>query len=82
MAQKAGYRNIFISDRPRNLKNTTCHSRQAVKKSWSLERFEMAINGQVPAREIFADKAKNFSKYVLREGGYNFLRSTYLKLFK
>ncbi|MBZ0166597.1 MAG: polysaccharide deacetylase family protein [Candidatus Omnitrophica bacterium] len=82
MAYAAGYKNVFISDRPRDLKNPDCHTRTAVKQNWDIERFEMAINGQVPVKEAMVEKTKNVSKLVLRESGYNWLRSVYIKIFK
>lgn len=82
MAYAAGYQNVFISDRPRDLKNQQCHSRIAVKQNWDVGRFEMAIHGQVPVKEAVVERTKNMTKFVLREGGYNWLRSLYIKMFK
>ncbi|MGE0267432.1 MAG: polysaccharide deacetylase family protein [Candidatus Omnitrophota bacterium] len=82
MAYAAGYKNVFISGRPKDLVNTLCHSRVAVKKNWDLKRFEMALDRQVPIKETLTEKTKNFSKLILRENGYNWIRSTLLKLFK
>jgi peptidoglycan/xylan/chitin deacetylase (PgdA/CDA1 family) len=82
MAYEAGYKNVFISDRPKDLKNTQCHSRVAVKKNWDIKRFELALDRQVPFKETLGEKTKNITKLVLRENGYNWVRSTYLKIFK
>lgn len=82
MAYAVGYRNVFISDRPRDVKNQRCHPRVAVKQNWDLARFEMAINGQVPVKEAVLEKTKNATKFVLREGGYNWLRNVFIKVFK
>lgn len=82
MAYAAGYKNVFISGRPKDLVNTACHSRVAVKKNWDLRRFEMALNRQVPLKETMSEKAKNITKLLLKENGYNWMRSTLLKVFK
>ncbi len=82
MAYAAGYTNVFISDRPRDLKNQNCYPRVAVKQGWDLSRFEMAVDGQVPAKEAILERTKNATKMVLREGGYNWLRNLYIKMFK
>lgn len=82
MAYAAGYKNVFISDRTKELANTQCHSRTAVKKNWDIKRFEMALDRQVPFKETLGEKTKNITKLVLRENGYNWARSTFLKIFK
>lgn len=82
MAYAAGYKNVFISDRTKDLANTQCHTRVAVKKSWDIKRFELALDRQVPFKETLGEKTKNITKLILRENGYNWARSTFLKIFK
>lgn len=82
MAHAAGYKYVFISERPKDLKVQDCYERVAVKKDWDVSRFELALRHQVPPGELIRDRIKNLSKVVLREGGYNWLRSTYIKMFK
>lgn len=82
MAYAAGYKNVFISDRPRDLSDDKCHERVAVKQNWDLARFELAIKGEVPVKEAFMDRTKNLTKLVLREGGYNWLRQLFIKIMK
>lgn len=82
MAYDAGYRNVFISDRPRDLSDDRCFERIAVKQNWDLARFEMAIKGEVPVKEAAMERAKNITKLVLREGGYNWLRKMFIKVMK
>ncbi|MCA9394743.1 MAG: polysaccharide deacetylase family protein [Candidatus Omnitrophica bacterium] len=82
MAYAAGYKNVFISDRPRDLSDEQCHARVAVKQNWDLARFELAIKGEVPVKEAFMERTKNLTKLVLREGGYNWLRQVFIKIMK
>ncbi len=82
IAKEAGYKNIFISSRPKDLTDEGCCSRIAVKKSWKLKRFEMALNQKIPLRENFIEKTKNVIQMIFHENGYNWLRSSFLKVFK
>ncbi len=82
MAHAAGYKHIFISERPKDLTVQNCHERVAVKRDWTVKRFEQALVGQVPFGEMIRDRAKNITKSVLNESGYNWIRSTYIKMFK
>ena len=81
MAKTVGYTNIFISDRPRHLKQS-CYSRTAVKANWSLERFSLALEGRIPIWETVKDKIKRTAKFLLRESGYNFVRAIIIKVIK
>lgn len=81
MAYDVGYKNIFISERPRRL-NKHCISRTAVKGSWSTEKFEMVINNAVPLTDQIKDNIKKTAKFILRESGYNFFRSVIIKIVK
>jgi peptidoglycan/xylan/chitin deacetylase (PgdA/CDA1 family) len=81
MAYEAGYKHIFISEKPECLKSV-CTTRVAVKADWSLKRFQQALNNHVPAGEIIGDAFKNTAKLILRERGYNFLRRILIYLIK
>jgi peptidoglycan/xylan/chitin deacetylase (PgdA/CDA1 family) len=81
MAYEAGYSQIFISDKPEDLKSN-CAPRVAVKADWKLKRFQQAAQNYVPPGEIIADAFKNTAKMILRERGYNFLRRVLIYLIK
>ncbi|HBR15660.1 MAG TPA: hypothetical protein DD723_09030 [Candidatus Omnitrophica bacterium] len=81
MAYTAGYKTVFISERPKRLK-VECIDRIPVKGHWSLQRFEQALTGNVPWGEKIGEQAKQSAKFILREGGYNWVRSVILKLVK
>jgi len=78
LAYEAGYRTIFISERPDDL-DAECCSRVAVKKNWSLKRFEQALRYETPAGEWLVDSIKNGVKKILGGGFYDWLRSNLLK---
>ena len=79
MAYEAGYKHIFISDRPRVLKEP-CLSRIAVKSNWTLKRFGQAVEGHVPTGEMIAGQCKSAIKRVFGEGVYDWVRNTLLKI--
>lgn len=58
MAYAAGYKYVFISDRPRALE-LECLSRVAVKANWPIKRFEQAITGETPVHERMVGKGKS-----------------------
>ena len=75
-AQSAGYRTIFVSQR--NQKDSVSIARVAVKKNWSIQRFEQAMRGEIPWQEKKFDAIKNFTKEFLGSKKYNALRSRIL----
>jgi len=78
-AYAAGYKRIFISDRPLQLESD-CYSRTAVKSSWSLSRFKKAIHGTVPFMEYTMSVCKNATKRILGERAYDWIRKGLLKI--
>jgi len=80
-AYKLGYKTIFISERPSGLKSG-CLSRIAVKSNWSLKRFDMALNGQTPFMDKAGGTTIKILKTILRESGYNWLRSVLIKIWR
>ncbi len=80
-AYELGYKTVFISDRPKMLQSQ-CFSRIAIKAHWTLRRFNAALLGKKPLREIVGTAAKNVLKTILRESGYNWIRHILIKLFK
>jgi len=81
MAYEAGYKQIFISDRPGDL-TKKCYSRVAIKREWTIQRFQQAMGGVVPRWERMTNLAKRSITLVIRESGYNELRKLIIKLFK
>jgi hypothetical protein len=79
MAYEAGYKYVFISERPRALR-VDCFSRLAVKASWPLERFQQAIEGKMPAHEQVFRKCKSAVKRILGERVYDWVRKGLLKI--
>jgi len=77
-AYKQGYKTVFISERPSCLKSE-CVSRIAVKSNWTLNRFDMALKGTTPLLEEIANIFIKILKTLLRESGYNWLRSVLIK---
>ena len=77
-AYNAGYKRIFISERPHNLQSD-CHSRIAVKSSWSLKRFQQALDGNTPLNERVVHRGKNAVKRMFGGGAYNWVRRVLLK---
>ncbi|MCA9400506.1 MAG: polysaccharide deacetylase family protein [Candidatus Omnitrophica bacterium] len=81
MAYDTGYQQVFISD-PMGRIHQPYISRVAVKKSWQLERFHMAMEGKMPFKERFSNTVIKSAKFVLRESGYNFFRKMILSVMK
>lgn len=81
MAHQLGYKNIFISDKPKNL-TQPCFSRLAVKGSWDIHRFAKGCRGEIPKMEFVAGKIKGALKLILKEEGYNQLRNLLVKTIK
>ena len=79
-AYELGYKTIFISDRPRELKSS-CLSRTAVKSRWTVVHLARALEGKMTWMESVLSMSKKIIKRVLREGGYNRLRSLLIKMF-
>jgi peptidoglycan/xylan/chitin deacetylase (PgdA/CDA1 family) len=80
-AYELGYKTVFISERPASLKSP-CLSRVAVKASWSLKRFEMAIKGKTPFIETIGNLLKKVFKTIFRESGYNLIRKMLIHIMK
>ena len=76
-----GYKTVFISDRPIDLKSS-CLSRIAVKNNWTLKRFEAALTGEIPLSESIVDLVKRIAKKILRESSYNRLRNLIINISK
>ena len=79
MAYDAGYKRIFISDRPRQLQSD-CYSRVAVKTHWTLARFKQALDGSMPFNEMVAGIGKSATKRILGERAYDWIRKGLLKI--
>jgi len=78
-AYDAGYKRIFISERPRNLQSD-CYSRTAVKSHWTLSRFKQALSGNTPFNEKVMGKSKSAMKRIFGSGVYDWVRRTLLKI--
>lgn len=76
-----GYKTIFISE-PQAWLKSGCISRIAVKSHWNLARFDLAMHGKTPFLERTGDAVKRTLKILLRENGYNGLRSLFIKLIQ
>jgi peptidoglycan/xylan/chitin deacetylase (PgdA/CDA1 family) len=81
IAYEAGYRNVFISQRPGDLESD-CWERIAVKASWNVQRFEKAVNGIKPVGEEILDQVKMMIKKPLNGQIYNRLRDTIISISK
>jgi peptidoglycan/xylan/chitin deacetylase (PgdA/CDA1 family) len=80
-AYKLGYKTIFVSDKPAKI-NPGCFGRIAIKSNWSLERFDLGLKGKTPLIEKGTDAVKKTLKTLLREKGYNWVRSILIKLIQ
>ena len=78
MAYDAGYRNIFISNRPRNLR-PDCFSRTAVRARWSMKRFKQALEGHIPLNERAFGVCRNAVKKIFGDSAYAWVRKALLK---
>ena len=63
-AQDCGYEHFFVSDE--SPASAFCIGRTAVKKSWNLKRFEMALHGQKPFPEKILSMVKRRINPLLR----------------
>ena len=79
MAYEAGYKHIFISERPRKLQSE-CYSRVAVKSGWTLRRVQQTLDGQTPVIEEVTGMSKRIIKRVFGEGVYDWVRRSLLKI--
>ena len=79
MAYDAGYKNVFISERPKEL-TARCHSRVPVKSNWPLKRFKQALDGEVPMTERAVGAGKGFIKRVFGGGVYDWIRRVLLRM--
>jgi peptidoglycan/xylan/chitin deacetylase (PgdA/CDA1 family) len=80
-AYELGYKTIFISDRPDDLKSH-CLSRIAVKDNWTVKHLGHALSGKKTLRGTFFLKLKKGIKNLLKEDAYNKVRSILIKIFK
>ncbi|MFA5087599.1 MAG: polysaccharide deacetylase family protein [Candidatus Omnitrophota bacterium] len=76
MAHEAGYKNIFVSDgRPRL---SGCIGRVAVRRNWSLSRFDEALRGKLPVGESVAAWGRDLTKRMLGHRLYDRMRKRIL----
>lgn len=86
MAREAGYRYIFVSEKPAGVVptpagvGTNCFSRVAVKSSWTIDRFAQAVRGKAPFRETILMSCKNGVKKILGGSAYDWARRMMLKI--
>lgn len=78
-AYDAGYKRIFISERPRQLQSD-CYSRVAVKSSWPLARFKQVLDGNMPLMETILGVSKSAMKRVFGSSVYDWARRALLKI--
>jgi peptidoglycan/xylan/chitin deacetylase (PgdA/CDA1 family) len=78
-AYEAGYRNVFISERPEHLK-IDCWERMAIKASWNIQKFKKAIDGEKSVSEQIFDSVKRIAKKFLSEVAYNRLRNAIISI--
>jgi peptidoglycan/xylan/chitin deacetylase (PgdA/CDA1 family) len=81
MAYEVGYRDIFISERPKELK-AICWERVAVKAFWDIRRFEKGVNGIKPLNEKVLDQGKQLLKKFLDDKLYDRLRNSLIGGFE
>lgn len=80
MAREAGYKYVFVSDKPEGVQTTNCLSRIAVKSNWSIDRFAKAMHGKAPLTEMILVGCKNSIKKTLGGGFYDWIRKMMLKI--
>lgn len=80
-AYEIGYKTVFISDRPDDLKSH-CLSRIAVKNRWTSRHLANALEGKTTWFGNLLLGSKKIVKSVLREDVYNKFRSLLIKIFK
>jgi len=81
MAYDCGYKTVFISDRNKEIRLNS-YERVAIKGTWDLQRFELAMMGKMPFSEKCKEFIKKTIKFILRERGYDFLRKMIIQLSK
>ncbi|VAX37414.1 hypothetical protein MNBD_UNCLBAC01-930 [hydrothermal vent metagenome] len=79
MAYETGYSKIFVSNKPINIQSSYLE-RIAVKNTWDLKRFQQALEGKIPFKEKVSAMIKSPAKIILRERGYNAVRSLLIKI--
>lgn len=80
-AYRLGFKTVFISDKPAGLKSK-CYPRIPIKAGWSLKRFDLALKGKIPGREILGNILIKCVKILLRESGYNWARGILIRIFQ
>ena len=80
MAMEAGYRYIFVSEKPEKVQTENCFSRVAVKSNWTIDRFAQAVQGTAPAKEKIFAFCKNGIKKTLGGSAYDWIRRMMLKI--
>lgn len=75
-AREAGYDFIFVSDR--RSAGDAVIPRTAVKGSWTMERFAMALDGKVPAGERWRHSLLGAMKRILGGRLYDSLRTKWM----
>ena len=78
LAKEAGYKKIFVSDL-NNDHEDYCIGRVAVKNFWSMSRFKVALDGEIPILELFFNFLKNPIKKFLGGKSYDRFRRILLK---
>ena len=79
MASEAGYRYIFVSEKPDG-GGTNCLSRVAVKSNWTIDRFAQAMQGAAPIKEKIFASCKNGIKKIVGGSVYDWIRRMMLKI--
>jgi peptidoglycan/xylan/chitin deacetylase (PgdA/CDA1 family) len=74
----SGYKYIFVSKKEKSWTHP-CIARTPVKGNWSLDRFKLAIRGEMPFSEKIKTSLKDATKTVLGSKRYNNMRSSLLK---
>lgn len=86
MASEAGYRYIFVSEKPAGVVptpagvGTNCFSRVAVKSNWTIDRFAQAMQGTAPIKEKILVSCKNGIKKMLGGPVYDWVRRMMLQI--
>ncbi len=74
IAQRAGYKKIFVSAIVKGTENFVVE-RMAIKNDWTLLRFKQALSGQVPLGERIARVLKDTTKKICGGRVYDQLRT-------
>ena len=76
-AQQAGYTDVFVSENGfQSLEN--CIARIPVQNTWSLKRFEQALDGRRPFGEVLGKAFQGMAKKILGPSAYDGLRKRLL----